>query len=198
MLAWITSAVAAKSGDVVWTFPAGPGSSGPGGVTPDACETYYGIDNAGPVLDVDDTGSGGVYFTSEHTGWRVYALDAATGAERWNVTTSDTKSATAPAVARGAVFFGALRGGAVRLVSVNAATGAPRWDVAAPGKGVAAPPVVPGDGSLLYITLDGGLHAFDAATGASVWSAAGLTGCGIRRPIRRRRQGRQRRAGAER
>ena len=108
---------------MLWTFPAGPGSSGPGGVTPDACEAYYGIDNAGPVLD--DT-AGSVYFTSEHTGWRVYALDAVTGAERWNVSTVDTTSATAPAVAGGSVFFGALRGGAVRLVSVNATTGRAR------------------------------------------------------------------------
>ena len=181
MLSALTSAVTGKSGDVLWTFPAGPGSSGPGGSTPDLCEANFGIDNAGPVLD--DTGGGGVYFTSEHTGWRVYALDAATGAERWNVTTADTTSATAPAVAGGSVFFGALRGGAVRLVSVNATTGAPRWDVAAPGKGVAAPPTVPGDGSLLYITLDDGLHAFDTATGAAVWSDTGkLTGCGNTAP----------------
>eukprot|EP01051_Picozoa_sp_SAG22_P001591 SAG22_NODE_64_length_23238_cov_83.185566_4_plen_413_part_00 len=135
------------------------------------CESYYGIDNAGPAVT-----NGGVYFTSEHTGWRVFGLDAATGAERFNLTTADTTSATQPAAAGGAVFFAALRGSKVHLVSLDAATGVTRWDVTVPGvKGVAAPPTVAG-GSL-FIMLDTGLHAFDAATGGVAWAQTNLSSC---------------------
>jgi outer membrane protein assembly factor BamB len=143
----------------------------PGGVTPDSCEASYGIDNAGPVV-VD----GSVYFTSEHTGWRVFAVDTATGRERWNATTPDTKSATQPAVGGGAVFFAVLRGTQASLVSLDAETGRSIWDKLLPGvKGVAAPPRV--SGGTLYISLDTGLHAFSAATGAAIWAQTNLTAC---------------------
>lgn len=125
---------------------------------------------------------GSVYFTSVHTGWRVFALDTTTGTARWNFTTPDTSSATQPAVLGRSVFFAALRGKQVHLVSIDAGTGAVIWDVGVPGiKGVAAPPTVAG--STLYITLDTGLHAFNAATGAAIWAQTDLTACSNTVPV---------------
>eukprot|EP01043_Picozoa_sp_COSAG02_P071405 COSAG02_NODE_13035_length_1456_cov_17.156964_2_plen_350_part_00 len=126
--------------------------------------------------------AGSVYFTSVHTGWRVFALDAATGIARWNFTTPDTSSATQPAVFGSGVFFAALRGKQVRLVNIDADTGAVIWDVHVPGiRGVAAPPTVAD--STLYITLDTGLHAFNAATGAAIWAQTALTACSNTVPV---------------
>lgn len=141
------------------------------------CEVYYGIDNAGPVVTSDS-----VYFTSQHAGWRVFALEAATGSMRWNFTTSDTASATQPAVLGTGVFFAARRATSVHLVSIDTATGAPIWDVVLPGiKGVASPPTVAGN--MLYIILDTGLHAFNAATGAVIWAQTNVTSCSNTVPV---------------
>ena len=119
---------ASASGDVVWTYAqAGPGASGPPDAGQSSCETYYGIDNAAPVVitgkktksdsdsDSDENGNGNgngngaaatsggtttVFFTSQHSGWKLFALDAESGVEKWNVTASKSKEggATAPAV----------------------------------------------------------------------------------------------------
>ena len=88
-------AAQAKSGDVVWTFPRfGAGASGPSGSVQSSCETYYGIDNAAPLVR-----NGTVFFVSEHSGWKLFALDAETGVHKWNVTASHSAQggATAPA-----------------------------------------------------------------------------------------------------
>jgi outer membrane protein assembly factor BamB len=81
----------------------------------------YGTDGkseSGPVL------AGGTVFLCCNDN-SLYAVDAATGKERWYFTTSDSISAT-PVVAAGTVLFGSHDG---NFYAVDAASGEERWRV---------------------------------------------------------------------
>jgi outer membrane protein assembly factor BamB len=130
--------------------------------------------------------NGAVYFMSEHTGWRTYALSAETGEQLWNITTPTAKAVTASAVLANSriskgVYFGVLLGSnKVRIVRVDAATGVEVWNVPAPGENLYGPPTVAG--GLVYIILTDGLYAFNAASGAVAWSAT-KPGCSETSPV---------------
>jgi hypothetical protein len=108
---------------------------------------------------VDDT----LYIGGE--GGDVYAIDTASGEQRWKAVVSSAWSA--PAVADDAVFVQTM---ADTLACLDRETGEVRWEVANPASWCA--PVVAGD--TVYVGADGlwfemGLYAFDRATGEQRW-----------------------------
>lgn len=96
-----------------------------------------------------------------------YALDAATGATLWTVTSEEFNDLSA-GVANGVVYVGGDRHA---FYAFNAATGAVQW-TAETGKVATAPAIADGvvyTGSE-YRGLTRALDAFDATTGAQLWS----------------------------
>jgi len=137
-----------SSGHVQWTFPSGAGSSG-------SCN----IDNAGPVVL-----GGIVYFTSA-SDWKLHALVAKSGAERWNF--SLEQYATAPAAADGLVYVASWVGDQLMLYALDAHNGTITWSTKLEGDSPCGPPVV-GDG-MVYL-LSSMLHALDAKSGSLRWT----------------------------
>lgn len=152
------AADSAPPGSTLWRFPAGPGSSGPPEPGLSGCQTYYGIDFAAAVLR-----NGTAYFTSEAAGWRVFAVDAATGRALWNVSLSadgadggEVATSTAPTVADTGVYIAVvLKASQPDTANVN--------NVNADGKAEAADEH-PQGGSVE-------LRCLDLATGAVRWRA---------------------------
>lgn len=117
----------------------------------------------------------------------VYALDAATGAERWRAATNRGVLA-APAVADGVVYVidgfsdsGLQDNGTA--YALDAVSGDERWRVAVGGATCAAPAVADGlvyvrSGSTAPSPGPGALLALDAATGAVRWRVATAGTCG--------------------
>jgi hypothetical protein len=105
----------------------------------------------------------------------MYALDAATGRERWRVSHGMSWINTSPAIHHGVVYAGSSDARFVQ--AVDAASGAERWRSGTPGV-VWSSPAVAGD---LVLAGDGAgwLHALDRATGAARWTfraGAGIHG----------------------
>lgn len=97
-------------------------------------------------------------------GGYVYALDAATGTERWKDKVGSYVYST-PAVARGKVFVGDFSG---RLHAYSLSSGQERWTASMPGA-ISGSPVVIGD--LVYVsTIKGSTSAFDVRNGRRVWT----------------------------
>ena len=159
-----------KTGEVRWKFTTGGErryeAKGIHGLQPrnqtiaDPFDTYL----SSPVV-VD----GVVYFGSGDDG--VYALDAATGAQRWRFETGDVVHAS-PAVANGAVYVGSWDG---RFYAIDAASGKERWhfqggvDPAQHNQqGFQSSPAVV-DGVVYTGSRDSNVYALDAATGAEKW-----------------------------
>jgi outer membrane protein assembly factor BamB len=93
----------------------------------------------------------------------VYALNAATGTKIWSFSSGTSDIASSPAVANGVVYITS----AFSLYALSAATGAELWSVSGQF-GDASPTVAHG---VVYLTtVDGVVDAFDAATGATVWT----------------------------
>jgi outer membrane protein assembly factor BamB len=117
-------------------------------------------------IDGPAVANGTVYLTVNDTdlgkSGRFYALDAATGAERWHVE-SEWPIASNPAVADGAVYVERD----LDLVALDAATGAERWRYDA--RGVAE--IAAADG-VVYFRQGSRLYAVDAGTGTERWRMA--------------------------
>ncbi len=102
----------------------------------------------------------------------VYALDAATGALRWQFKAGDVIHAS-PAVANGVVYIGSWDR---NLYALDAATGRERWryttgddTVSYNQVGIASSAAVAG-GLVFVGGRDGHFHAVDAGTGAPRWT----------------------------
>lgn len=98
----------------------------------------------------------------------VYALDAATGTERWF--TPESAIYSSPAVVDGLLYIGSTDGNHYAL---DTATGTRRWAFPA-GSGVDTSPAV-ADGVVYFgssgdIRTQGGAYALDAATGTKKWA----------------------------
>ncbi|MFE9479921.1 serine/threonine-protein kinase [Streptomyces spororaveus] len=107
---------------------------------------------------------GGVYLV-DYLG-TVYALDAATGQDRWRIATEARQSADPVVVVSGNVHLGA--GSA--LYTLDAVTGTPKWRFAAGGEITGLPAVA--DGRVHFGSADHCLYTLDAAGGQLRWKLA--------------------------
>ncbi len=110
----------------------------------------------------------GVLYTGALDG-RVRAMDAKTGAVKWQFDTAGTIRST-PAVSAGILYIGDMNG---RLHALDAATGTEKWYTETtlaglPGGEIQSSPAVAG-GTVFFGSRDGYLHAVDAATGQEKW-----------------------------
>jgi outer membrane protein assembly factor BamB/tRNA A-37 threonylcarbamoyl transferase component Bud32 len=109
-------------------------------------------------------GGGGVYL-ADYLG-TVYALDAATGKDRWRIATESRQSGEPVLVAGGNVHVGS--GSA--LYTLDAVTGTPMWRFAAGGEVIGAPVVA--DGRVHFGSADHVLYTLDASGGQLRWKLA--------------------------
>ncbi|MFE2373620.1 serine/threonine-protein kinase [Streptomyces sp. NPDC059398] len=107
---------------------------------------------------------GGVYL-ADYLG-TVYAIDAATGKDRWRIATESRQSLHPLLVAQGNVHVGS--GSA--LYTLDAVTGTPKWRFAAGGEVVGAPVVA--DGRIHFGSADHCLYTLDAVGGQLRWKLA--------------------------
>ncbi|MFD9790473.1 PQQ-binding-like beta-propeller repeat protein [Streptomyces sp. NPDC059070] len=107
---------------------------------------------------------GGVYL-ADYLG-TVYALDAATGKDRWRIATESRQSVEPVLVADGNIHVGS--GNA--LYTLDAVTSTPKWRFAA-GAEVVGTPVV-ADGRIHFGSADHCLYTLDAAGGQLRWKLA--------------------------
>lgn len=107
---------------------------------------------------------GGVYL-ADYLG-TVYALDAATGKDRWRIATESRQSADPVVVAAGNVHLAA--GSAV--YTLDAITGTPKWRFAAGGEITGSPAVAAG--RVHFGSADHCLYTLDAAGGQLCWKLA--------------------------
>ncbi len=185
-------ALDARSGRESWSYPIGDAASCgnvPVRVTPAADGNVY-IAAGTRVLSVDRVSGrvrwhfeapavflapaafapgaaitgGGVYLV-DYLG-TVYALDAATGQDRWRIATEARQSSDPVVVANGNVHLGA--GSA--LYTLDAVTGTPKWRFAAGGEITGLPAVA--DGRVHFGSADHCLYTLDAAGGQLRWKLA--------------------------
>jgi outer membrane protein assembly factor BamB/tRNA A-37 threonylcarbamoyl transferase component Bud32 len=107
---------------------------------------------------------GGVYL-ADYAGM-VYALDAATGKDRWHIATESRASAEPVLVADGNVHVGS----GAAMYTLDAVTGTPKWRFAAGGDVIGAPVVA--DGRLHFGSADHVLYTLDAGGGQLRWKLA--------------------------
>lgn len=107
---------------------------------------------------------GGVYLADYHG--TVYAIDAATGKDRWRIATEARQSTEPVLVTAGNVHVGS--GSA--LYTLDAVTGTPKWRFAAGGEVVGSPVVA--DGRVHFGSADHVLYTLDAAGGQLRWKLA--------------------------
>ncbi|MEV6957008.1 PQQ-binding-like beta-propeller repeat protein [Streptomyces sp. NPDC051183] len=120
---------------------------------------------AAPAFAPGAAVTGGGVYLADYLG-TVYALDAATGKDRWRIATEPRPSADPVLVANGNVHLGA--GSA--LYTLDAVTGTPKWRFAAGGE-ITGPPAV-ADGRVHFGSADHCLYTLDAAGGQLRWKLA--------------------------
>jgi outer membrane protein assembly factor BamB len=107
--------------------------------------------------------NGVVYFGARDGWW--YALDAATGKERWRFDHKVSWINTSPAISDGLVYVGSSDAHFVQAVDVS--TGTERWRTATTGIVWASPAV---DAERVYVGEgDGTFYALEKKTGKEVW-----------------------------
>ncbi|MGA2768170.1 MAG: PQQ-binding-like beta-propeller repeat protein [Candidatus Bathyarchaeia archaeon] len=118
--------------------------------------TGNGVDSSPAVV------GGRVYVGSGD--YKVYCLDASTGAQVWNYTTGSAVYSS-PAVADGRVYVGSDD---YKVYCLDASTGAQVWNYTT-GNYVGSSPAV-SDGRVYVGSYDGRVYCLDASTGAQVWN----------------------------
>jgi outer membrane protein assembly factor BamB len=111
----------------------------------------------------------------------LYAVDAATGKERWRLEHSASWINTAPAVAAGRVYAGTSDGRFIE--AVEAETGKRAWRIPTRATVWGSPSVVGRAGGLVYVGDTGGtLHVIDVKSGQESWSyrlGGGILGAAV-------------------
>ncbi|MEV4916336.1 PQQ-binding-like beta-propeller repeat protein [Streptomyces tirandamycinicus] len=118
-----------------------------------------------PVLAPGPAVTGGGIYLADYLG-TVYALDAATGKDRWRIATEARQSVEPVLVADGSIHVGS--GSA--LYTLDAVTGTPKWRFAAGGEVTGSPVVA--DGRIHFGSADHVLYTLDAAGGQLRWKLA--------------------------
>ena len=119
------------------------------------------IQDEGAVWGSPAISDGMVYFGSNDL--NLYAVDAATGVERWKFR-SHWPLRASPVVFNGTVVF--QRG---YVHGLDAATGEEKWRTEIIAQGSAAQPIASGGNGLVYLTGRGDIYALDPETGAMWW-----------------------------
>lgn len=129
-----------------------------------APKLVWRFDTGGEVYSSPAIANGVLYVASKDG--ILYALDAATGAERWRFEISEYVTRSSPAVVDGTVFVG----GGFAFHAINAATGQERWSVPIRYAGQASPTIA--SGVAIVTSQEGWIYALDVATGETVWRTA--------------------------
>jgi outer membrane protein assembly factor BamB len=96
---------------------------------------------------------------------KVYALDGATGAKRWEFTTGASVCSSPAIGADGTVYVGSYDH---KVYALDGATGAKRWEFTTGGV-VYSSPAIGADGTVYVGSGDGKVYALDGASGAKRW-----------------------------
>jgi outer membrane protein assembly factor BamB len=123
---------------------------------------------ATPVL------SGSVLYVTSLDG-SLYALETASGREKWRFAGTGSGMAAKPLVSGDAIYIGAFDN---KLYSIKTSDGTMNWSVKA-GNWFWATPVLK-DGIVYAASLDGKVYAVDAGTGAGRWDHPFDTGAAVR------------------
>lgn len=122
------------------------------------------FDTGGEVYSSPAIANGMLYVASKDG--ILYALDAASGSERWQVRISEYVTRSSPAVIDGTVYIG----GGFGFYALDAATGTQRWSVPIRYAGQASPTVA--NGVVIVTSQEGWIYALKAETGETVWHTA--------------------------
>jgi outer membrane protein assembly factor BamB len=145
-----------------WMFHADPTHSGvydDGGIRPNNI-LRWSYTTGAQVWSSPTVANGFVYVGSED--YKVYALNAATGAHIWNFTTGNYVESS-PAVANGIVYVGS---NSSKVYALDAASGAQIWNYTT-GDGVYSSPTVAN--GVVYVGCNNGkVYALTATTGAPI------------------------------
>jgi outer membrane protein assembly factor BamB len=129
---------------------------------PNTNQLAWSFKTGGSVYSSPAVVNGMVYVSSYD--FKVYALNASTGAYIWSYTTNG-ETDSSPAVADGRVFVGT---GSGRVYALNATTGILLWNYTTGGPVDSSPAVSSG---LVYVgSYDHKVYALNAFTGALVWN----------------------------
>ena len=133
----------AVPGELRWVAAAGPGWL-----------------RSSPAIGPDGT----VYVGSGYN-TNIFALNAATGAKKWQFGTGATLDSSPAIGADGTVYVGSTD---KKVYALDGSTGAKKWEFVT-GDVVASSPAVSADGMLYLGSRDKKVYALDAATGAKMW-----------------------------
>ncbi len=114
-----------------------------------------------PIHSSPAVAGGTVYVGSQN--FKLYALDAATGAKRWEYKTGSWVESS-PAIVNGVVYFGSNDG---RLYALDAHSGEKLWDFKAKYFIKSSPAVA--DGIVYFGAGDSYVYALDAVKGEKLW-----------------------------
>jgi outer membrane protein assembly factor BamB len=136
------------------------GSAGPGGLLPQGTLKWV-FPTGAPVHSSPAVVDGSVYIGSQD--YKLYALDAETGAKRWEYETGSWVESS-PAIAKGVVYVGSNDG---RLYALDAGSGEKIWDFQTqyPVRSSAAV----ANGVVYFGSDDYYLYAVDVAKGTKLW-----------------------------
>lgn len=119
------------------------------------------FDTGGEVYSAPALADGTLFITSKSG--KLFAIDAATGKQRWSYQLGDYVVRSSPAIANGTVYVG----GGFNLYALDAATGKERWRFPMHYAGQSSPTVA--GGQVFIGSQEGFLYAVDAATGRVNW-----------------------------
>jgi outer membrane protein assembly factor BamB len=128
---------------------------------PNTNQTRWIYTTGGSVESSPAVANGTVFVGSND--YRVYALNASTGAQVWNYTTGNDVTSS-PAVANNKVYVG---GWDQKVYALNASTGAQVWNYTTGSFVFSSPTAASGK---VYICAEGKVYALNASTGKQVWT----------------------------
>jgi hypothetical protein len=96
---------------------------------------------------------------------KVYALNGATGAKKWEFETGSFVQSSPAIGPDGTVYVGSFGN---KVYALNGSTGDKKWEFLT-GEGVSSSPAIGSDGTVYVGSWDGKVYALNGATGAKKW-----------------------------